>query len=65
MATPTPATRWVAHALVGALAAVVVKQLFHARGSLTTMAALAFGAYLHNEFDAPVARAMAQAGLQF
>jgi hypothetical protein len=65
MAQPTPGTKLVAHAIVGAGVAVVVAKL-----ATTSKAAKAFigallGILAHALIDAPVAGLLAQVGFQF
>lgn len=63
MANPTPATRYVAHAAVGAAAAYVTKQ-FLGKSGLAALASFILLAWVHAQFDAPVAKAMVAAGFQ-
>ncbi len=65
MATPTPNTRVVAHAVVGTAATVALNKAFGTRGLLALMTAFVVGAMLHEMLDAPIAQLMASAGLQF
>lgn len=65
MATPTPSTRIVAHAAVGLVGGIAAKKLLGTGGVLVFVAGLAIVILLHEALDAPVARAMATAGLQF
>ena len=63
LATPTPSTRAVAHVVVGLAAAIAAKKLFGTGGGV--VAGFVLGALFHEMLDAPVARAMANVGLQF
>jgi hypothetical protein len=65
MAYPTPATRYVAHVAVGAAAAAVTHKMLGKSGAVFTVASFLLVAWLHAQFDAPVAKAMADVGLQF
>ena len=65
MAAPTPNTRMVAHAAVGIAGGIAAKKILGTGGVLVFLAGLAFVIMLHEALDAPVAKAMATAGLQF
>lgn len=69
MATPTPATRFVAHAAVGAGASyvthVVTKKLVGANGILVLLVGAVIGIWFHAMLDAPLAKAMVSVGIQF
>ncbi len=65
MAYPTPTTRYVAHVAVGAAAAYAVPKLLGKSGAVAALASFLLVAWLHAQLDAPVAKVMVAAGLQF
>lgn len=64
MAAPTPNTRMIAHTAVGIAGGIVAKKTLGTGGVLIFLAGLTLVIMLHEALDAPVARAMATAGLQ-
>lgn len=65
MAAPTPNTRMVAHAAVGIVGGVAAKKILGTGGFFVFLAGFVLVIMLHEALDAPVARAMTAAGLQF
>jgi hypothetical protein len=66
MAQPTSSTEGVAHLATGLIGGYAVNKMLGRGGGLLTFAIGAvIVAYLHAQLDAPVAKAMAAAGLQF
>ncbi len=65
MAAPTPNTRAVARATVGIAGGLAAKAIFGAGGVPVFLAGSALVTILHEALDAPLAKAMADVGLQF
>ncbi len=65
MSAPTPNTRRVAHAAVGIAGGAAAKKLLGTGGFLVLLAGFAFVVVLHEAFNAPLAKAIANVGLQF
>jgi hypothetical protein len=57
---PDPKARWIAHLIVGAVAAYAIGKRVGPAGTLVT-AALSMG--IHEALDAPVAKALSEAGI--
>jgi len=65
MAVPTPNTRLVAHGAVGIAGGAVAVKFFGKTGLIAFIAGFVLVAWLHAQFDAPLAKGMAAVGLQF
>lgn len=64
MAAPTKATKTVAHGAVGLVGGMIANSLFGRTGGAAFLAGFLLLAFLHAELDAPLAKAMAGAGVQ-
>jgi hypothetical protein len=65
MAASTPATRTVAHAVVGVAAALMVPKVVGRGGIWVALASAVITVWRHEALDAPVAQVMAANGIQF